>query len=97
MAVRPVLRLPHPVLQDVARPVGTIDDDARRLAGDLMETMRESPACVGLAANQIGSNRRAFSVDVSGHKKAKSCHGAFVLFDPRLLVARAPRPRVKGA
>ena len=92
MAVRPVLRLPHPVLQQVAQPVGAIDDDARRLAEDLLETMAVSPACVGLAANQIGSTRRAFCVDVTGHKKAKSCHGAFVLFDPRLLVARAPDP-----
>ncbi len=96
MTVRPVLRLPHPVLQQVAHPVGAIDDDARLLAEDLLETMAVSPACVGLAANQIGSTRRAFSVDVTGHKKAKSCHGAFVLFDPRLLVARAPETAREG-
>jgi peptide deformylase len=96
LAVRPVLRLPHPVLQQVAQPVGAIDDDARRLAEDLLETMAVSPACVGLAANQIGSTRRAFCVDVTGHKKAKSCHGAFVLFDPRLLVARAPETAREG-
>jgi peptide deformylase len=96
LTVRPVLRLPHPVLQQVAQPVSAIDDDARRLADDLLETMAVSPACVGLAANQIGSTRRAFSVDVTGHKKAKSCHGAFVLFDPRLLVARAPETAREG-
>jgi len=90
LAVRPVLRLPHPVLKEVAQPVGVIDDAARALAVDLLETMRASPACVGLAANQIGSTQRAFCVDVSGHKKAVSCHGAIVLIDPRLLVARAP-------
>jgi peptide deformylase len=96
LTVRPVLRLPDPVLQQVARPVGAIDDEARRLAADLLETMSVSPACVGLAANQIGSTRRAFCVDVSGHKKARSCHGAFVLFDPRLLVARAPETAREG-
>ena len=58
--------------------------------------MRASPACVGLAANQIGSTLRAFCVDVTGHKKAVSCHGAFVLFDPQLLVARAPDRRSRG-
>jgi peptide deformylase len=77
-------------LKEVAQPVGVLDDAARDLAVDLLETMRASPACVGLAANQIGSTRRAFCVDVSGHKKAVSCHGAFVLFDAKLLVARAP-------
>lgn len=96
MAVRPVLSLPHPVLTEVTQPVGTIDDAARDLAVDLLETMRVSPACVGLAANQIGSTQRAFCVDVSGHKKAVSCHGAFVLFDPKLLVARAPETAREG-
>jgi peptide deformylase len=78
------------VLKLPTEPVGVIGDSALALADDLLETMEASPACVGLAANQIGSNLRAFCVDVTGHKKAASCHGRFVLFDPQLLVARAP-------
>jgi peptide deformylase len=31
---------------------------------------------------------RAFSVDVTGHKKADSCHGPFVLFNPVLILSR---------
>jgi len=96
LAVLPVLRLPNPVLKTVAHPVGAVDDAARRLGVDLLDTMRASPACVGLAANQIGSTERAFCVDVSGHKKAVSCHGAFVLFDPKLLVARDPESAREG-
>lgn len=78
------------MLKQPAEPVGVIGEAALALATDLLETMAASPACVGLAANQIGSNLRAFCVDVTGHKKAVSCHGTFVLFDPQLLVARAP-------
>lgn len=78
------------MLKQPAEPVGVIGEAALALATDLLETMAASPACVGLAANQIGSNLRAFCVDVTGHKKAVSCHGMFVLFDPQLLVARAP-------
>src|SRR4051794_14029333 len=52
--------------------------------------MRASPACVGIAATQIGVGVRAFAVDVTGHKKARSCHGEFVLFDPELLLAHGP-------
>jgi peptide deformylase len=78
------------VLKLPTEPIGAIGDAALALAEDLLETMEASPACVGLAANQIGSNLRAFCVDVTGHKKAVSCHGRFVLFDPQLLVARAP-------
>ena len=90
MAVRPVLRLPEAVLKEPATAVGAIDDAARQLATDLVDTMRASPACVGLAAPQIGVGRRAFVVDVSGHKKVTHCHGEVVLFDPEVLLAHGP-------
>ncbi len=44
--------------------------------------MRAHERCVGLAANQIGALRRCVVVDVTGHKKANSCGGLIVLFDP---------------
>jgi peptide deformylase len=90
MAIRPVLRLPEPVLTQVALPVDVIDEAARELAADLVDTMRASPACVGLAAPQIGVSLRAFAVDVSGHRKARSCHGEFVLFNPEVTGAVGP-------
>ena len=88
--IRPVLALPEPVLTRPAQPVERVDDAARALADDLVDTMRASPACVGLAAPQIGVGRRAFVVDVTGHRKARSCHGTFVLFDPEVLLAHGP-------
>jgi peptide deformylase len=88
--VRPVLRLPDHRLKEPAAPVGRVDDTARALATDLVDTMRASPACVGLAATQLGVGLRAFAVDVSGHKKARSCHGELVLFDAEVLLAHGP-------
>jgi peptide deformylase len=70
--------------------VGTVGAGARALAADLVDTMRSRPACVGLAAPQIGVGLRAFVVDVSGHRKARSCHGEVVLFDPELVVEEDP-------
>ena len=90
MAVRPVVRLPDPVLTTPSAAVGRIDDAARRLAADLFDTMRASPACVGLAAPQIGVGLRAFVLDVTGHPKAVSCHGVVVMFDPVVLDAGEP-------
>jgi len=87
VAARPVLRLPHPVLTTPSTAIGPVDDEAAALGRDLVDTMRASPACVGLAAPQIGVGRRAFAVDVTGHRKARSCHGLFVLFDPVVLSA----------
>ena len=88
MPVRPVVRLPEPVLKRVADPIGAIGPDELALAADLLDTMADSPHCVGVAAPQIGVSRRAFCLDVTGHKKADSCHGAFVLFNPVLVLAR---------
>jgi peptide deformylase len=96
MAVRPVLRLPEPVLKQVAAPVDGLDQEARALAVDLIDTMRASPACVGLAAPQIGVGRRAFVVDVTGHRKARSCHGQVVLFNPEVLLAHGPMVAREG-
>ena len=83
MPVRSVVRLPERVLKVVAEPVGEGLD--RALAADLVDTMHASPACVGLAAPQIGVSRRAFALDVSGHPKVTTCHGLVVLFDPVIL------------
>ena len=83
MPVRPVVRLPERVLKRVAAPVGESLDHA--LAADLVDTMRASPACVGLAAPQIGVSRRAFALDVSDHPKVTACHGLVVMFDPVIL------------
>jgi peptide deformylase len=90
MAVRPVLVLPDPFLQRPALAVGRVDAAALALAADLVDTMRARPACVGLAAPQIGVGLRAFVVDVTGHRKARSCAGELVLFDPVLVSAGEP-------
>jgi peptide deformylase len=88
--IRPVLRLPEAIHKQPCAPVERIDAAARELARDLVDTMRASPACVGLAANQIGVPVRAFAVDVTGHRKARSCHGEFVLLNPEILLAHGP-------
>ncbi len=67
----------------MAVAVTDIGPEERALAADLFDTMFASPSCVGVAAPQIGVSIRAFSVDVTGHKKADSCHGPFVLPAPR--------------
>ncbi len=88
--IRPVVLLPEAVLSRPAARVGEIDDGALALAADLVDTMRAYPHCVGLAAPQIGVGVRAFSLDVTGHPKARSCHGELVLFDPEIVLAEGP-------
>jgi len=80
MPVREVLRLPERVLKLRSEEMG--DRSSEDLVADLVDTMRASPACVGLAAPQIGVNQRVIVVDVTGHPKTKTCHGLICLIDP---------------
>ena len=79
MAVRDVVRLPDAVLKRRAAYDGGIN---QALIDDLVETMRVSPACVGLAAPQIGVSERVIVVDVSSHPKTTTSHGLVVMTDP---------------
>lgn len=80
MAVRRVLRFPHPVLKQVAAEA---DEEAvRRVGADLVDTMRSFPGCVGIAAPQIGEAVRVVAVDVTGHPKAEESNGLLVLANP---------------
>jgi peptide deformylase len=94
--LRAVVHLPDPALSLSARPVAAVDDAVRRLCDDLVETMYASPACVGLAANQVGDDRRVCCVDVTGHRKADSCRGLIVLVNPVLVTARDPEIAREG-
>lgn len=85
--VRPVVTAPHPVLARPAEPVDPTDAEVVRLAADLVATMRVSPGCVGLAAPQIGVSARVFAVDVTGHPKALTVHGTFVLCNAKIVEA----------
>jgi peptide deformylase len=81
VAVRPIVRYPDPVLKARAEDVEP-GPEADALVRDLVDTMRASPACVGLAAPQIGVGKRAFCLDVSSHRKAQSTHGLVVMLNP---------------
>ncbi|HUR78749.1 MAG TPA: peptide deformylase [Acidimicrobiales bacterium] len=84
MAVRAVVGLPNPVLAQVTPEVTAFDDALDSLITDLLDTMRASPGCVGLAAPQIGVSRRVAVIDLRGHKKAPVNHGEVVLVNPKV-------------
>ena len=88
--VREVVRAPDPVLGHDAGVVDACDpsDPAIvQLCADLVATMRVSPGCVGLAAQQVGVVTRAFCVDVTDHPKARTRHGLIVLVNAEVVSA----------
>jgi peptide deformylase len=64
-----------PVLKQATKDVEEIDGRVARLVDDMLETMYEAPG-VGLAANQVGVQRRLFVYDIGD--------GPRVVINPRL-------------
>jgi peptide deformylase len=83
VAARPILRYPHPALKTPCTPIRAIDDAARALAADLLETLDASPG-VGVAAPQIGELVRAIVVD-AGRNPRHTGQGRFLLFNPEII------------
>jgi len=78
MAVRPLVLYPDPVLLKPTVPVAEFDDDLRRFVDDMRDTMYDAPG-IGLAANQIGDNRRICIVDLTAGEEPDSL---IVLINP---------------
>src|ERR1700759_2963147 len=63
MAIKPVLKMGHPVLRQVAAPVVRFDQDLQSLIADMDETMRAMSGA-GIAAPQIGVSQRIVIFEV---------------------------------
>jgi len=70
MAIREIITFPNPVLREKAKKITTFDDELKKLAADMGETMYDAPG-VGLAANQIGIARQIVVVDISEQEDEK--------------------------
>ena len=81
MTIKPLIILPDPILRQVSAPLETINDEARRLADDMLETMYDAPG-IGLAAIQIGVPRRMLVLDVSKDGEEKT---PLVFINPEII------------
>ncbi len=81
MAVREILIIGDPTLARVSEPVSEITEDVVRLARDMVETVHAAPG-VGLAAPQVGVNKRLIVVDVSVGEDNAALH---VLINPEIV------------
>ena len=81
MAIREILKYPHPVLKKRAREVDQLDGELKKLVQDMTETMYDA-AGVGLAAPQVGISRRVIVVDVSPIDPRQTF---FVMINPEIV------------
>lgn len=92
MAILPIRLYPDPVLRVRCPEVTEFGPELARLAADMVETMIAAPG-VGLAAPQVGVERRLAVVDLSVGKDPQQLH---VLVNPRLLEQEGETGEVEG-
>lgn len=81
MSKLPIIILPDPILRQASAPVERVDDELRRLADDMLETMYDAPG-VGLAAIQVAVPRRLLVVDVAAEGEPPEPH---VIINPEIV------------
>ena len=82
MAMLPILLYPDPRLHKVAKPVAVVDDQIRKLARSMAETMYAAPG-VGLAATQVDVHKQLIVIDLSDTRDQ-----LLVLINPQILESR---------
>jgi peptide deformylase len=100
MTIREIRTEPDPVLRKKARKVATVTAEIRRLAEDMVETMRVAPG-VGLAAPQIGVGQRVITVEYAEEPEQEPAEGEsppqpvlYILINPE--ITRASREKTAG-
>jgi len=65
MAIKPIITLPdEKILRQISTPLKAVDEAARKLFDDMLETMYAAPG-IGLAAIQLGVARRQVVIDIA--------------------------------
>ena len=79
MALLNILNYPDPRLYKIASPVAAVDENIRRLVGDMAETMYAAPG-IGLAATQVDVHQQVIVIDISEDK-----NNLQVFINPKIL------------
>ena len=82
MALKKILIHPDPRLKKVAAPVASVNDELRRLADDMLETMYDAPG-IGLAAPQVAVMNRMLVMDCA--KEDEATPEPMVLINPQVV------------
>ncbi len=90
MTILDILIYPDPRLRLVAKPVEKVDSSIHRLLDDMLETMYDESG-VGLAATQVGIQKRILVADVSTREDSP-----LYLINPVITYAEGKREKEEG-
>ena len=83
MALLPIITAPDPRLKAVSKKIDTVTDETRQLISDMFETMYDAPG-IGLAAIQVGVQKRLLVVDVIGKGNEDAEPQPLALINPEI-------------
>ncbi len=83
MAILHICTYPEKILSERAEPITTIDEEVVKLADHMAETMYSAPG-IGLAAPQVGVNKRLLVADVDPRGPESDL---IVLINPEIVTA----------
>jgi peptide deformylase len=92
MARLEILKIGHPSLAKTSARIEAIDDEIRRLAEDMIETMYAAPG-IGLSAPQVNVNRRLITIDLSVGEQASDL---IVMINPEIVFREGKVVREEG-
>lgn len=90
--IYPIVKFPEAVLLQKAEPVTVFDEDLKKLADDMFESMYVAEG-IGLAAPQIGISKRMYVVDLS---VGKTPADRLVLINPEIVEKEGKQTEEEG-
>jgi peptide deformylase len=87
-----IVKYPEPVLQQPGEPVTEFNDELRKLAADMFETMYAEQG-IGLAAQQVGIANRVTVIDLSCGKNPDD---KLVLVNPEIIAREGKQYEEEG-
>jgi len=90
--VLPIVKYPDPVLQRPAQPVTEFNEDLRKLAENMFESMYAAEG-IGLAAPQVGVSKRITVIDLSFKKVPED---RLILVNPEIILREGKQLEEEG-
>ena len=79
-----IIKLPDPVLKQVAKEISKVDDEVRAQMDRMLETMYKAPG-IGLAANQVGMLNRVIVMDIAQREDDTATRKPIVMANPEII------------
>jgi peptide deformylase len=95
MAILPIKIYGDPALRKQAKEITRVDGNIRKLAFDMLKTVKEAGG-IGLAANQIGEEKKLFVIDRSFFSTSPGEDSPLIVINPVLVESHGEQTAEEG-